>query len=214
MLPLLCCGKISGLFAEAVRWRLAKRTVWNAGFGQGEAQSEITRHRCLSIHFLLNMSKQTGQIGFPQSRVSMIRPMRRIVVALVLGQLERRADASERADALEMLGNMEHRGGCGCEPNTGDGAGILVGLPEWFCGRWPGGSRRGAARERAVWRGIGVPAQGRSRTAKVHRGGGGDHCRAGPAMHWLARGADGTGESSARRRGRRTLHHAAFHRRG
>ena len=35
-------------------------------------------------------------------------------------------------DALEMLGNMEHRGGCGCEPNTGDGAGILVGLPETF----------------------------------------------------------------------------------
>ena len=35
-------------------------------------------------------------------------------------------------DALKMLVNMEHRGGCGCEPNTGDGAGILVGLPESF----------------------------------------------------------------------------------
>ena len=35
-------------------------------------------------------------------------------------------------DALEMLERMEHRGGCGCEPNTGDGAGILVGLPEGF----------------------------------------------------------------------------------
>ena len=35
-------------------------------------------------------------------------------------------------DALQMLVNMEHRGGCGCEPNTGDGAGILVGLPESF----------------------------------------------------------------------------------
>ena len=35
-------------------------------------------------------------------------------------------------DALEMLGKMEHRGGGGCEPNTGDGAGILVGLPEGF----------------------------------------------------------------------------------
>ncbi|MED5584950.1 MAG: glutamate synthase large subunit [Verrucomicrobiota bacterium] len=35
-------------------------------------------------------------------------------------------------DSLEMLVNMEHRGGCGCEPNTGDGAGILVGLPEDF----------------------------------------------------------------------------------
>jgi glutamate synthase (NADPH/NADH) large chain len=35
-------------------------------------------------------------------------------------------------DSLQMLVNMEHRGGCGCEPNTGDGAGILVGLPEDF----------------------------------------------------------------------------------
>ena len=35
-------------------------------------------------------------------------------------------------DALEMLVRMEHRGGCGCEPNTGDGAGILIGLPEGF----------------------------------------------------------------------------------
>ena len=27
---------------------------------------------------------------------------------------------------------MEHRGGCGCEPETGDGAGILTGIPEEF----------------------------------------------------------------------------------
>ncbi|KAG0588839.1 hypothetical protein KC19_2G273300 [Ceratodon purpureus] len=32
-------------------------------------------------------------------------------------------------DALEMLERMAHRGACGCEENTGDGAGILVGLP-------------------------------------------------------------------------------------
>lgn len=35
-------------------------------------------------------------------------------------------------DALEMLENMEHRGACGCEPNTGDGAGILVQIPHDF----------------------------------------------------------------------------------
>ncbi|MEM1249644.1 MAG: glutamate synthase large subunit [Acidobacteriota bacterium] len=33
------------------------------------------------------------------------------------------------ADAFEMLQRMDHRGGCGCEPNTGDGAGILTALP-------------------------------------------------------------------------------------
>ena len=32
-------------------------------------------------------------------------------------------------DAILMLENMEHRGGCGAEPETGDGAGILIELP-------------------------------------------------------------------------------------
>ncbi len=35
-------------------------------------------------------------------------------------------------DALIMLERMEHRGGCGCEPNTGDGAGVMVGFPHSF----------------------------------------------------------------------------------
>ncbi len=33
------------------------------------------------------------------------------------------------ANALQMLANMEHRGACGCEPTTGDGAGILIQTP-------------------------------------------------------------------------------------
>ncbi len=35
-------------------------------------------------------------------------------------------------DALLMLSNMEHRGACGCEPNSGDGAGILIQTPHAF----------------------------------------------------------------------------------
>ena len=35
-------------------------------------------------------------------------------------------------DALQMLVNMEHRGACGCEPNSGDGAGILTQVPHEF----------------------------------------------------------------------------------
>lgn len=35
-------------------------------------------------------------------------------------------------DAVEMLVRMSHRGACGCETNTGDGAGILVALPHDF----------------------------------------------------------------------------------
>jgi len=35
-------------------------------------------------------------------------------------------------DAEEVLRNMDHRGACGCEANTGDGAGILTALPHEF----------------------------------------------------------------------------------
>ncbi len=36
------------------------------------------------------------------------------------------------ADGLTMLERMNHRGACGCEPNTGDGAGILIQVPHEF----------------------------------------------------------------------------------
>jgi glutamate synthase (NADPH/NADH) large chain len=35
-------------------------------------------------------------------------------------------------NALKMLEHMDHRGACGCEQNTGDGAGILTGIPHDF----------------------------------------------------------------------------------
>src|SRR3990167_7936542 len=34
--------------------------------------------------------------------------------------------------ALTVLVNLRHRGACGCEANTGDGAGILLQLPHAF----------------------------------------------------------------------------------
>lgn len=36
------------------------------------------------------------------------------------------------SDALTILENMEHRGACGCENNTGDGAGIMIQMPHEF----------------------------------------------------------------------------------
>jgi len=36
------------------------------------------------------------------------------------------------SDALTVLENMEHRGACGCESNTGDGAGIMIQVPHEF----------------------------------------------------------------------------------
>src|SRR5262249_38967608 len=35
-------------------------------------------------------------------------------------------------DGLTALTNMNHRGACGCENNTGDGAGILIQVPHEF----------------------------------------------------------------------------------
>ncbi len=35
-------------------------------------------------------------------------------------------------DAVKLLGNLQHRGACGCDQETGDGAGILIQLPDAF----------------------------------------------------------------------------------
>ena len=49
---------------------------------------------------------------------------------------------------LEVLRNLTHRGACGCDPLTGDGAGILVQVPDAFL-------RREARSQR-----IALPAEG------------------------------------------------------
>ena len=38
-------------------------------------------------------------------------------------------------DAYHLNSRMDHRGGCGFEANTGDGAGILMALPHTFFGK-------------------------------------------------------------------------------
>src|SRR5712691_6926655 len=37
--------------------------------------------------------------------------------------------------SLTVLKNLLHRGACGCEPDTGDGAGILLQMPHAFLAR-------------------------------------------------------------------------------
>jgi glutamate synthase (ferredoxin) len=39
------------------------------------------------------------------------------------------------AKAIQILLNLEHRGACGCEKNTGDGAGVLMQMPHRFLER-------------------------------------------------------------------------------
>src|SRR5919109_2195003 len=36
------------------------------------------------------------------------------------------------ADGIVALENLKHRGACGCEVNTGDGAGVLIQIPDHF----------------------------------------------------------------------------------
>ena len=52
-------------------------------------------------------------------------------VGFVVNLKNRRSHAIVR-DALQVLLNLEHRGACGCEKNTGDGAGILMQVPHAF----------------------------------------------------------------------------------
>ena len=48
--------------------------------------------------------------------------------------------------ALQVLMNLEHRGACGCEVNTGDGAGILIQMPDRFLRKVAPGRAAGAGR--------------------------------------------------------------------
>ena len=49
-----------------------------------------------------------------------------------IADLKNRKTHSVIRDALQVLLNLEHRGACGCEKNTGDGAGILIQMPQRF----------------------------------------------------------------------------------
>src|SRR5271167_1046780 len=52
-----------------------------------------------------------------------------------IAHIKGKADHSLVMRSLDMLENMSHRGACGCEPDSGDGAGILVNTPDAFLRR-------------------------------------------------------------------------------
>ncbi|MCS7159008.1 MAG: glutamate synthase central domain-containing protein, partial [Gemmatales bacterium] len=55
-------------------------------------------------------------------------------VGFIVDMKNRRSHELVRT-AIEILLNLEHRGACGCEENTGDGAGILLQMPHRFLAR-------------------------------------------------------------------------------
>jgi glutamate synthase (NADPH) large chain len=52
-----------------------------------------------------------------------------------VANLEGRKSHSIIAKGIEILINLTHRGACGCDPETGDGAGILIQIPHAFFDR-------------------------------------------------------------------------------
>lgn len=58
-------------------------------------------------------------------------------------------------DALHVLNHLTHRGACGCESETGDGAGIIVGMPDKFL------------RKVAKAEGVDLPPKGRYAVANI-----------------------------------------------
>ena len=67
--------------------------------------------------------------------------------------------------ALEIGINLLHRGACGCEPNTGDGAGLLMQVPDRFLRRETAALGFTLPPEGAVRRRHAVPAPARRRAA-------------------------------------------------
>ena len=49
-----------------------------------------------------------------------------------VAQIDKEPSHQNIKDALTILCNMDHRGARGAEPNSGDGAGILTGMPHKF----------------------------------------------------------------------------------
>ena len=71
---------------------------------------------------------------FPPSRQGLYDPRDErdaCGVGFVVDIKGRKSNAIVRK-AMEVLINLEHRGACGCEANTGDGAGILIQTPDKF----------------------------------------------------------------------------------
>ena len=73
-------------------------------------------------------------------------------VANIKGEVPR-----HRREGAQILINLTHRGASGCDPLTGDGAGILVQIPHDFF-REETAARGVSSRGRRLRRGHGVPA--------------------------------------------------------
>ena len=98
---------------------------------------------------------------------------------------------------IEVLTHLEHRGACGCDPETGDGAGVLIQIPHEFFARECANAGHGIARARRLRGGHGLSAGRQAGAAAVRRRGRKDHRRRGLRGDGLARYAGGRHARSA-----------------
>ncbi|KAK3138054.1 hypothetical protein QOZ80_5AG0363860 [Eleusine coracana subsp. coracana] len=123
------CGGVSlgsGLFIHGAPLPAAQERARSAP----RAPCAARRHDGVAAAEVRSMSK------VPESSIGLYNPSFERDSCGVGFIAELSAEPSRKTvdDAIEMLERMSHRGACGCEKNTGDGAGILVALPHAFFG--------------------------------------------------------------------------------
>ena len=106
------------------------------------------------------------------------------------------------ARSLTALRNLEHRGAAGAEPNSGDGAGILMQIPDTFLRAVASEAGLRAARGPRVRRGHGLPARRRRGGRQDPQADRGDRARGGALGPRLARRPDPAGLPRLHRAGR------------
>ena len=118
------------------------------------------------------------------------------------------------AKGMQILINLTHRGACGCDPETGDGAGILIQIPHKFFARECAEAGLHAAAAGRVRRGHGVPAGGAVAAPAGRRHPGADRARRRAHRAGLARHAGRTRTPSAAWRAPRSPTSSRFSSRG
>ena len=105
------------------------------------------------------------------------------------------------AQGLQILANLDHRGGVGADPSLGDGAGCLIQIPDALFRAWAERQRLSLPPRRRLCRRDVLPAARRSEPRRRGRAVRALHPDRGPGAGRLARGAGRHGR--ARRRGAR-----------
>ena len=82
--------------------------------------------------FTSSRARARGSSGLPPNRACTIRSSSTTPAASVSSSTSKAENPTRSSVRPAILLNLDHRGACGCEANTGDGAGILIQMPHEF----------------------------------------------------------------------------------